>query len=417
MEMLRKELEPYQKELQPQIANYDPMNGGAPFCLNLKCSDYGQLVEWSDKIKEAMKTVPGLTDVITNYDGGKAEFQAKMDPLKLKTMGVMGVEAGGELRSQVDGIVPAKFRENGLEYDIRVRLQPDQRDLAKDFQKVMVPNQNHRMVRLSNVAEGVETLGPSMVNRYNRARYIQITAQIKKGGALGVSIDGAKKVMAGLKLPPGMTYEFVGQAEDMSDLVNSMGMAIILAILLTYMILASLYESPITPIVILTAIPLAIVGAFFALWATGQSLDIFSMISLLMLLGLVTKNSILLVDFIQQMRAQGMDRTEAIVEAGRVRLRPILMTTMALVAGLVPMVLTFSEVGAYRVGMGWAQIGGLLSSLFLTLLVVPASYGYIDDMRLWFRKIFGLKPEPEGTPTKEISDPITDASRDVSPKE
>jgi HAE1 family hydrophobic/amphiphilic exporter-1 len=161
-----------------------------------------------------------------------------------------------------------------------------------------------------------------------------------------------------MQLPPGMTYEFVGQAEDMNDLVKSMGLAVLLAILLTYMILASLYESPITPITIMTAIPLAIVGAFFALWATGQQLDIFSMISLLMLLGLVTKNSILLVDFIQQMRAQGMGRTEAIVEAGRVRLRPILMTTLALVAGLIPMVLTFSEISHYRVGWAGPRLVG-----------------------------------------------------------
>jgi HAE1 family hydrophobic/amphiphilic exporter-1 len=193
MEVLRKELGPYQKDLQPQLANYDPMNGGAPFTLNLKGRDYQQLVEWSEKVKTEMQKVPGLTDLVTNYDGGKAEFQAKLDSQKLKTMGVLGVEAGGELRAQIDGAVPAKFRENGLEYDIRVRLQPDQRDLGKDFQKVMVPNQNHRMVRLSNVAEGVEALGPSMINRYNRSRYIQVTAQIKKGGALGDSLTEAKK--------------------------------------------------------------------------------------------------------------------------------------------------------------------------------------------------------------------------------
>lgn len=413
MEVLRKELQPYQKELQPQISNYDPMNGGAPFSLNLKSRDYAQLVEFSDKVKEEMKKVPGLTDVTTNYDGGKAEFQAKMDPLKLKVMGVLGTEAGSELRSQIDGIVPAKFRENGLEYDIRLRLRPEQRDLAKDFRKVMVPNQNHRMVPVSSVAEGIETTGPAQINRYNRARYIQVTAQIKKGGVLGVSISEAKKVLANMHLPAGMTYEFVGQAEDMSDLVNSMILAVVLAVILTYMILASLYESPIIPFTILTAIPFAIVGAFFALWVTGQSLDLFSMIAMLMLLGLVTKNSILLVDFIQQLRAGGMPREEAIAEAGRVRLRPILMTTIALVAGLVPMVLTFSEISSYRVGMGWAQIGGLLSSLFLTLLVVPASYGYIDDLRLWFRKLMGLKPEPETVPEKET---VVPAGNEVNPR-
>ncbi len=393
MENLRKELEPYQKELQPQLGNYNPVLSQAPFTLNLKGASYPDLVEWSDRVKEELKKVPGLTDVVSNYDGGKTEFQARMDSRKLKVMGVLGVEAGNELRAQTDGVVAGKFRENDVEYDIRVRLQPDQRDLEKQFRRVLVPNQNRRMVRLSDVAEGVESLGPSQINRYKRARYIQVTGQLAKGGALGTVLNEAEKVLKDMKKPEGGSYEFVGQAEDMSDMVVSMLLAVLLALVFTYLILASLYESPIIPVTIMMAIPMAIVGAFFALWITGQQLDIFSMIAMLMLLGLVTKNSILLVDFILQKRREGMPRTEAIVEAGRVRLRPILMTTLALLMGLVPMVVNFSEVGAYRTGMGWAQIGGLVSSLFLTLLVVPAIYGYVDDLRLWFRRRLGLPDE------------------------
>ena len=164
--------------------------------------------------------------------------------------------------------------------------------------------------------------------------------------------------------------------------------AVIASILFSFLVLASLYESPVTPLTILLAVPMAWIGAFVALVITGQALNMFSMIGLVMLNGLVTKNSILLVDYILQGQKRGLSRTEAIIEAGKIRLRPILMTTIALIAGMLPLALALTEAGKFRQSMGTAIIGGLVSSLFLTLLVVPASYGYIDDLRLWFRKMF-----------------------------
>jgi multidrug efflux pump subunit AcrB len=160
------------------------------------------------------------------------------------------------------------------------------------------------------------------------------------------------------------------------------------------LVLASLYESPVTPFTIMLAIPLSLVGALVALFLLHQTLDIFSMIGVVMLFGLVTKNSILLVDYTLHLQAQGMTRLEALVEAGRVRLRPILMTTVALTAGMMPLALALSEVGKFRQSMGVAIVGGVISSLFLTLLVVPSAYELIDDARLWFRKVFKMDPEP-----------------------
>jgi len=163
-----------------------------------------------------------------------------------------------------------------------------------------------------------------------------------------------------------------------------------LGLLFTFMILASLYESPILPVTIMMSIPLAIVGALVALKVTDQSLNIFSMISVVMLMGLVTKNAILLVDYTVQMERKGMSRNDAILRAGVVRLRPILMTTLALIAGMLPTALALTEVARFRQSMGVAVIGGLLSSLLLTLVVVPSVYGYVDDFRLWLRRGIGL---------------------------
>ena len=399
-DIVRKELEPFRKQLQPQVAEYDLVSNQAPFSLVIVGDDYKTLEPLVNDVRKKIELIPGLADVQTNYDGGKPEFQAQLEPDRLRQLGVLGIEAGNELRTQVEGFVPAKFRDNGMDYDIRVRMQEDQRNLQKDFNNVWVPNTNHNQVRLSEIAKPVTTEGPSKINRLNRARYIMISGQLGPGGALGDITEKAKKIMQGTDLPPGVSYNFIGQAEDLGDLVTSMLLAVGLALLFTYMILASLYESPILPLTIMMSIPLAIVGAFIALAVTGQTLNIFSMISLVMLMGLVTKNAILLVDYIVQMEKKGMPRDEAIKRAGKIRLRPILMTTFALISGMIPTALALTEVGKFRQSMGVAVIGGLISSLVLTLVIVPSVYGYVDDFRLWLRRMAGLGGDINSTPAK-----------------
>jgi hydrophobic/amphiphilic exporter-1 (mainly G- bacteria), HAE1 family len=386
---IRKELEPFKETLRPQIAVADAFGDMAPFTLNLIGEDYSVLAPLAQQVVEKIKGIPGLIDVQSTYEGGKEEFQALLDPEKMRALGANGLQTGMELRTQVEGALPAKFRDKGLEYDIRVRLKEGQRDIQKDFYSILVPNQNRNMVRLSDMATPVTVTGPAVINRQNRARYVQITGQLGPGGAIGNITSDAEKIITAMNLPAGIAHEFVGQAEDFRDLGINMMIAFALAIFFTYMILASLYESPIIPFTIMTAIPLAIVGAFLALFVTGKSLDIFSMIAIIMLLGLVTKNSILLVDYTLKMMAKGMPREEALKRAGRVRLRPILMTTLALIAGMSPVALALTEVGRFRQSMGIALEGGLISSLVLTLIIVPSVFGYVDDLRLWLRRLFG----------------------------
>jgi HAE1 family hydrophobic/amphiphilic exporter-1 len=307
--------------------------------------------------------------------------------------------------------VAGKDRENGKDYDIRVRLQEDQRDLEKGYDETWVPNLNNNLVRLSSVATSQRASGPSSITRRDRSRSIVISADLGQGAGLGDVLEKSRKVIAANPLPAGVSYDFVGQAEDFADMGKNMALAFALAIVIMYLVLSSLYESFITPFTILLALPLAIAGAFYAMalieglskvgffallyklhlfhvTRLDASLNLFSLIGLVMLLGLVAKNSILLVDLTMQHIREGMDRKEALVAAGVARLRPILMTSLALLFGTLPLALALNEAGRFRSSMGVAIVGGLFTSTLLTLVVVPAAFEYIDDFRAWFEGLF-----------------------------
>jgi HAE1 family hydrophobic/amphiphilic exporter-1 len=248
-----------------------------------------------------------------------------------------------------------------------------------------VPNINNTLIRLSSVAKPVTTTGPATINRQDRSRYIQIAADIAPNGPgmAAVMSDIRSMFEKDLKLPEGMSYAFKGQAENFQELGINMAIAAILGVIFIYLVLASLYESFVTPFTIMLVLPLAACGAFLALLITRSSLDLFSMIGCIMLLGIATKNSILLVDYTHQLVQQGKSLPDSIVEAGRTRLRPILMTTLALIAGMLPIAIGLNEASKQRTSMGISVIGGLISSTLLTLVVVPAAYTYMERFRKW----------------------------------
>ena len=201
---------------------------------------------------------------------------------------------------------------------------------------------------------------------------------------MGGAIQAVKELAASkLPLPKGVTYSFVGQAENFQELATSVVISVLLAIFFIYLVLTSLYESFVTPLTIMLVLPLAIAGAFVALFLTHKSLDIFSMIGCVLLMGVATKNSILLVDYAINKMREGMDRKSAMIEAGKVRLRPILMTSLALIAGMIPLAIGLNEASRQRTSMGMAIIGGLISSTLLTLIVIPAAFMYLDQLRAW----------------------------------
>ncbi len=384
-EVLRGQLKPY-AYANPAVKDIDNVGGGQrPFNVNIVGDDTKEIEKYAAMLFEKIKNHPALKDVDTTNRPGKPEFQVLPDRMKAEKLGVSTTLLGSELRTLIEGSKAAVFRESGEEYDIRVRLQEDQRDLKKYYSNTYVPNINNSLVKLSSVTSPLETTGPANINRQDRGRYVQISADIApKGPGMGGVIADINRIMKDeIHMPSNMRYQFVGQAENFQELIANMLVAAGLGIMFIYFVLASLYESFVTPLTIMLVLPLAMCGAFYALAITGASLDLFSMIGCIMLLGVATKNSILLVDYANQQVQKGMSLYDAILVSGKARLRPILMTSFALIAGMIPLAVGLNEASKQRTSMGIAVIGGLVSSTILTLVVIPAAYSYIERFRIW----------------------------------
>lgn len=396
-ELMRGDLKPF-TFANPLVKDLDIVAGGQrPFNVSIIGPDLKQLEQVSQKLFEKLKVNPGLKDVDISFRPGKPEVQFVLDRQKAERLGVSTNLVGFELRTLVEGATPAVFRENAQEYDIRVRLAESERNLPLVFEKTYVPNINMSLLRLSDVAQMVKTEGPATISRQDRGRYINIGGDIAADGpGMNAVIGDINRLLTEeMKLPEGMRYNFVGQAESFKELIENMVLALTLAVLFIYFVLASLYESFVTPFAIMLVLPLAVAGAFLALFVTGKALDLNSMIGCILLMGIASKNSILLVDYANQRVKEGADRAQAILDAGRARLRPILMTTMALIAGMLPIAIGLNEASRQRTSMGVAIIGGLISSTVLSLVVVPAAYGFIDRFRersaAWMKARFAAK--------------------------
>lgn len=358
--------------------------GQKPLNLYLVGDNLDELATYSLKLADRVKQVKGLVDVDTNFRAGKPEFRVVFDRQKSEALGVSTTLGGTELRYRTEGATPAVYRENGIEYDVRVKFPDASKDLRNEFNTTYIPNQNYNMVPLSRVAKAEDSKGYSQINRQNKGRFIAVTANLGPNGQLGDASAEIEKILnTEMKPPVGITYKFEGQAQDFKDLITNMSIAMGLGVLFIYLVLASLYESFITPFAILLALPLAVSGAFSGLFITGKSIDIFSIIGLILLMGVVAKNSILLVDYTSQLLQEGLDMNTALIKACRTRLRPILMTSLALISGTLPIAIGLTELGSQRQSMGVAIIGGVISSTLLTLIVVPAAYGYIEIFRQW----------------------------------
>lgn len=375
------------KDGQPMVQAFDPFGGGAdrPIMVNIVGDNLDQLRQTSDALVLRLAQDSRVRDIDTSYREGKPEFQIQPKPEKMQVLGLNSRTVGNELHAQVQGMTPAKYREGGLEYDVRVRLKPDQRDLFKDFDSILVPNVNMRLIKLSNVSNPIQTRGPAIVTRQDRGRFIQVVADLTPGSSQADVLNDIERILRDdLKLPANMSYTFVGASENFQDMGRQMTFAFALGVVLIYLVLASLYESFITPLTIMLALPLALCGAFLALYLANEYMSLFSMLGIVMLLGVASKNSILLVDYARQlMRERSMSREDAVTEAGRIRLRPILMTSMALIAGTIPVAMGLNEASKQRTSMGWAIIGGMISSTLLSLIVIPVAFIYIDRFREW----------------------------------
>ncbi len=394
--MLREQLKAF-PHASPIVTDIGIFGGSQrAFTVNILGNDLNRIQEVVQQLYDRMKDHPALTDVDVSFRPGKPEFQVVPDKKKAERLGVLTSAIGSELRTLVEGSTPAVYREKGQEYKIRVRLQEDQRNLREQFDHIYVPNVNGRQVRLRDVAKAVDAIGPTKVTRQDRGRYYALEADINpKGPGMASAMAEVKRLLESeIKMDPDMRYKFVGQAESFQELQESMFIALTLGILFIYLVLGSLYESFVTPFTIMLVLPLAICGALFALLISDEPMSLFSMIGIVLLLGVATKNSILLVDYTNQLLAKGLDFKEAVIRAGVVRLRPILMTSIALIAGMIPIAIGLNEASRQRTSLGIAVIGGVISSTLLTLVVVPAAFSYIERFRRWClrwaRRLAGL---------------------------
>jgi len=390
-EKLRLNLKDF-KYANPIVKDFDPSGGatrGQPFNLFLTSTNKESLEKYAMKVFEKLQQDPRLKDLDNSNKATRTEFRIKLNDSAAKSYGVNAQAVGDELRGYVEGYTPTKLRQNGLEYNIRVRLQEEQRDLKENFYKIFVPNINGKLIRLADIATWEEGIEPATINRQDRGRYIQITASLAQGVGLGdLMAEVEKNFLEGeLKIPNDIRYSFSGDSENMQDMMSSMGLALILSIIFIYLILTSLYESFVIPFTVLLALPLAFCGASFALLIMNESVNIFTMLGVFMLVSVSGKNSILLIDYTNRLLDEGKSREEALITAGKIRLRPILMTSIALIVGTLPVAIGFSETASMRTAMGVAIIGGLISSTVLTLIVLPAVFSYIDRFRIWSKKV------------------------------
>ncbi|BBB90476.1 MAG TPA: efflux RND transporter permease subunit [Methylomusa anaerophila] len=352
-----------------------------PVQVALRGPDLEVLMHTAQNLAEKIKAIPGTMDVDISSEQSVPEVQVKLNALRLSDAGLDASTVAGTVQMAFQGgITRNKYNAGDNDYNIRVQLAADSRMSIDDVANLRVAGKTGAFIRLGDVADIQLSSGPTQIDRESRQRQVIVYAGVA-GTSAGEVINKVTSLMPSMNLPLGYTYKFVGQAQIMQDSFNEIGKALALAIVLIYMVLAAQFESFIHPFTIMLSLPFSLIGAILGLLVAGQTMNIMSLIGVIMLMGLVTKNAILLVDYTNQLRAGGMGITEALIEAGSVRLRPILMTTAAMIFGMMPIALGIGAGAELRQSMGVVLIGGLMTSTLLTLVVVPSVYLLIDGVK------------------------------------
>ncbi|PKN68844.1 MAG: AcrB/AcrD/AcrF family protein [Deltaproteobacteria bacterium HGW-Deltaproteobacteria-12] len=364
-----------------------------PIQYSIRGQDMAALQKYARQITSEFSKLPGIVDVDTSLEVGKPEFKVYIDRDRAANLGVDVASVAEAINLLISGeldIARYKDETRGKRYDIRVRLNPQDRESAGDLQRIYVRARDGKLVELSNIIKMEEGSGPSVINRVDRQRAITIFASLE-GKPLGQAKNELDSIAAKI-LPADFLPKYQGMADTMEESFGYLLFALLLGVIMAYMILAAQFESFVHPITVLLSLPISFVGAFGALFITGKTLNVYSFIGLILLMGLVKKNAILLVDYTNVLRGRGLPRREAILQAGPVRMRPILMTTFAMIFGMLPIALGVGEGAETRAPMGISVIGGLLTSLVLTLIVVPSAYDIFDD---WQEKFKNRKRKKE----------------------
>jgi len=388
-QILKKELQTRIEGAKVTISNVDIMGSTseAPIQLVLSSDNVQRLLGYADTILAKMKNVPGTSDQKISIENNKPEISVKVDKEKMAALGLQMNQVGNIINLAFSGNSDSKLTQGQYDYDITVKLDAFNRQSVDELKQLSFINDKGQTVRLEQFAAIERTIGPAKLERKDRISSVTISCEVvgRPQGTVGKEIQA---LVNKDPLPAGMSISYEGNMKQQADAFGSMGYALIASIVFVYLIMVALYNSYIYPFVVLFSIPVAIVGALLALALTMQSLNIFSILGIIMLVGLVAKNAILLVDCTNQLKEKGHPVIEALLEAGRSRLRPILMTTIAMVIGMLPLALASGAGAEWKNGMALALIGGLTSSMLLTLVVVPVIYLIIDKLKA------RLSPQP-----------------------
>jgi HAE1 family hydrophobic/amphiphilic exporter-1 len=383
----------------------DPVGGQKQIEFSLQGPDLQELARLTRAVQEKIHAIPGLVDLDSSVKPDKPVIAVDVRRDAASDLGLSVAQMANSLRTLIAGQTVGNWRApDDQTYDVNVRLAPEARNTPQDLERLPFALANadgsNRIVRLNQVASVRESTGPNQINRRDLTREVAVNANVHNRSAGEVSGD-IRKALDSMAFPPGYRYQFGGSTKNMAESFSYAISALLLAVVFIYMILASQFKSFVQPLALMTALPLTLIGVVLALLMFGSSLSMFSIIGVIMLMGLVTKNAILLVDFAIRARedhtneqgqpAPGMSRHDALLMAARVRLRPILMTTLAMIFGMVPLAFAISEGSEQRAPMGQAVIGGVITSSLLTLVVVPVVYCYMDDLAQWARRLLGRK--------------------------
>ncbi len=389
----------------------DSVGGQKQIMFSIQGADTVELTRLAQNAMDKIRGVPGLVDLDSSIKPNKPTLDVQVKRDLASDLGLSVAQIGASLRTLVAGQTVGNWRApDDQTYDVNVRLAPEARNSPNDLDQLPFTVASNadgspRIVRLNQVANVVESTGPNQINRRDLTREVAISANVS-GRSTGEVSNDIKASMQGVALPPGYSYQFNGSTKDMAEAFGYAISALVLAVVFIYMILASQFKSFLQPLALMTALPLTLIGVVLALMMFNSALSMFSVIGVVMLMGLVTKNAILLVDFAIRARTPGtnadgqaiaaLGRSEALLMAAKVRLRPILMTTLAMIFGMVPLAFALTEGSEMRAPMGQAVIGGVITSSLLTLVVVPVVYCYMDDLAQWLQRHWNKSGQDRG---------------------
>jgi len=356
------------------------LGGGRPISIDILGHDIEMTNEVAAKIRRIVESTPGAVDVSISRKKPRPEVLIRLDRDKAASLGLNVALVADALRTNYYGFDDTKFREAGDDFDIELRLKKDQRKTIREIGETPITTLTGQTIKLRNVASVRETFGPVEIDRKNRTRVTKVMAGVQ-GRVLGDVVRDVREKMASLDLPPGVSIEWGGEVEEQRKAFRDLTLLLILGIVLVYMVMAGEFEDFVDPFIIMFSVPFAFVGVIWAFVFTATPLNLMSFIGVIMLMGIVVKNAIVLVDYTKQLRAQGMTLNEAVVKGGRTRLRPVLMTSLTTIFGMVPLALSRGEGSEIWNALGITVIGGLLVSGLVTLILVPLMYSLVHRGR------------------------------------